>query len=154
VSVLKHISREKRLTWTKKIGWRLKLQHSRTLSICVCLLHYSEESKMRQRSFRFIKFSFSWDNAWFHTSVVVVMHVSVRYQNYLAGGRFLTILKQSQKHWKIDMMLWGLLKEVNKLSWWEILKVLPRIPEQWWEMNPKMTLKWKTLHMRSSQVSL
>jgi len=31
-------------------------------------------------------------------------------------------------------------KKMNKLSRWERLKVLPRIPEQWWEMNQRKTL--------------
>jgi hypothetical protein len=63
---------------------------------------------MRQKSFRFIKFSSSWDNAWFRTSAVVVLQVFVRCQDYLAIERFSTILKQQQQHWKIDMKLCGL----------------------------------------------
>jgi len=94
-----------------------------------------------KRSFRFIKFSSSWDNEWFHTSAVAALHVSVCCQDYLAVGRFPTILKQQPQHWRIDMMLWGLLKELNKLERRERLKVLARIPEQWWEMNQRMNLK-------------
>jgi len=102
---------------------------------------FSEESKRRQRSFRFISFSFSWDNAWFNTAVMALLHVLGRCQDYQATGRFLTSLKQRQQHWKIDMMLWGFPKELNKLWREERLKDLPWIPEQWWEVNQEMTLK-------------
>jgi hypothetical protein len=42
---------------------------------------------------------------------MTMLHVSVRCQDYLTGGRFLTILKQPQQPWKIDMMLWWLLEK-------------------------------------------
>jgi hypothetical protein len=44
---------------------------------------------------------------------MTMLHVSVHCQDYLTGGRFLTILKQPQPQqpWKIDMMLWWLLEK-------------------------------------------
>jgi hypothetical protein len=63
--------------------------------------------------------------------VIPHVFVFVRCQDYLAIERFPTILKQQQQqHWKIDRKLCGLPKKLNKLSRWERLKVLPRIPEQ------------------------
>jgi len=37
-------------------------------------------------------------------------------------------------------VVWVAKKKLNKLSRWERLKVLPRIPEQWWKMNQQKTL--------------
>jgi hypothetical protein len=68
--------------------------------------------------------------------VIPHIFVFVRCQDYLAIERFPAILKQQQQqqqqqqHWKIDMKLCGLPKKLNKLSRWERLKVLPRIPKQ------------------------
>ena len=146
---LKCKSREKRQTLIEKQeeDWNFNRAELPLQVSVYCTVR--EESKRRQRSFRFIRLFSSRDGTWFHTSAVAVLHVSRRCQDYLVG-KFPTILKQPQQHWKIDMMVWGLSKEVNKLSWWKRLKVLLRIAEQWWEMNQEMTLRWETLVMWSS----
>jgi len=123
----------------------LPLQVSVCCTIC-------EQSKRRQRSLRFIKFSSNRDNAWFHTSAVAMLQVSGRCQNYQAVGRFPTILNNNHN---IEGLTWcceELLKELNSLSRWERLKALPWIPKLWRELNQKMTLNWETSLILPTQV--
>jgi hypothetical protein len=45
------------------------------------------------------------NNASFNTLTLIALHDSMRSQDYLAVGRFPTIHKRPQQHWKNDMML-------------------------------------------------
>jgi hypothetical protein len=45
------------------------------------------------------------NNASFNTLTLIALHDSMRWQDYLAVGRFPTIHKRPQQHWKNDMML-------------------------------------------------
>jgi len=121
--------------------------------VFVCCI-VCEESNNRQKSFRFIKFSFSFDNVWFHTSVMAMLHVFVRCQDYLAIERFPTILKQQPQYWKIDMNLCGLPKK-NWTSYqdgkdWRFCQGFQNNDERW----IKRRLWRETLIMWSSQVLL
>jgi len=60
---------------------------------CLFVALQVRNQKGDKRVFRFISFSSSWDNAWFHTLAVVVLHVFVHYQDYLAVEKFLPIHK-------------------------------------------------------------
>jgi len=100
VSALKYKSREKRQVWTKQHeeDWNfnrgeLPLEVSVGCTVC-------EQSKMRQKSFRFVRFSSNKDNVWFHMSPVAMLQVSRRCQDYQAVERFPTTLNQPQQHWK------------------------------------------------------
>jgi len=144
--------RETNLGW--KIGRRLKLQQSRAPSTGVCLLHCQWGIEEETKEFHIQCFSSNKNNASFHTLTATMLQVCRRCQDYLAGGSFPTTLNKPQQHWKNDMMLWRSSKELSELWRSEGLKVLPRIPELWKELNQKMTLNWEASVILPSQVSL
>jgi hypothetical protein len=85
MSALKRKSRVKRQTWTKKQeeDWNFNIVELPLQVSIYCTV--SEESKRRQRSFKFIKIYFSRDNAWFHVSVMAMLHGFMRCHDYLTA---------------------------------------------------------------------
>jgi len=139
VSALKYKSREKRQALTKQHeeDWNFN-RGELPLHVSVCCT-VCEQSKMRQKSFRFIRFSSSFDNVWFHTFCFCALP---RLPSYYEGSNNPKTTTTLEDWFKV---VWIAKKELNKLWRGERLKVLARIPEQWWEMNQRMTLKVRNL---------
>ena len=136
MSALKYRSREKRQTWTKQHEEDWNFNRNPFTGGYLLHRHWEIKEEIEEFSIHQVLFQI-WQ------CVIPHIFVFVRCQDYLAIERFPAILKQQQQqqqHWKIDMKLCGLPKKLNKLSRWERLKVLPRIPKQWWEMHQKKTL--------------
>jgi hypothetical protein len=154
VSAWKRRSREKRHDYTEihKENWNFN-RAELPLHVSVCCTVY-EQSKMRQKSFRFIKFSSSWDNAWFHTSAVVVLHVSVCCQDYLASGGFQQF---SYNRNNIGRLTWCCEDcQKNRANYqdgkdWRLYRGFQNCEGSWIR---RWLWRWKTIVMWFSQVSL
>jgi len=102
VSALKHRNRKYRQIWIEKHeqDWNFNIAEL-PLQVFVCCT-VSEESKRRQRSFWFIRFSSSKENAWFHVSGVILLYYSRRCQitSLLEG------FQQSSYNHNIERLIW------------------------------------------------